>query len=324
MTSSPNMSTSAHLQIVAKQGFAEELHQALRARPRSISPKYFYDEVGSALFEQICTLPEYYPTRTELSLLHRHAAEMAALMGPQAQLIEYGAGALTKARLLLARLERPQAFVPIDISGTHLLQACAALQAEQPDLLLQPVIADFSQALALPMLGGTGRRVGFFPGSSIGNFTPEQALAFLQMTGAQLRGGGLLIGVDLIKDPALLHAAYNDSQGVTARFNLNLLERARRELGCQFDPDGFRHSAFYNAPLQRIEMHLLSMRRQLLRLQGVSYEFEAGDTLHTENSYKYSVAGFQALAERAGYRAGPVWTDTENWFSLHWLQAPGH
>lgn len=320
------MTQAAHLQIVAKQGFAEELHQALRARPRSISPKYFYDEIGSALFEQICSLPEYYPTRTELSLLHRHAAEMAALMGPQAQLLEYGAGALTKVRLLLQRLERPQAFVPIDISGPHLLQACAALQAEHPDLPIQPLVGDFSQALALPLLGatgtGAGRRVGFFPGSSIGNFTPDQALAFLQLTAAQLRGGGLLIGVDLIKDPELLHAAYNDSQGVTARFNLNLLERARRELGCQFALDGFCHSAFYNAPLQRIEMHLLSMRRQLLRLQGVTYEFEAGDTLHTENSYKYSVAGFQALAERAGYKAGPVWTDAEHWFSLHWLQAP--
>ncbi len=316
------MTTAAHLQIVAQQGFDYELHQALRARPRSISPKYFYDAAGSALFEQICALPEYYPTHTELSLLRQHAAEMAALMGPQAQLIEYGAGALTKARLLLQRLERPQALVPIDISGPHLLQACAALQAERPDLLIQPVVADFSQALALPLLGDAGRRVGFFPGSSIGNFTPDEALAFLQLTAEQLRGGGLLIGVDLIKDPELLHAAYNDSQGVTARFNLNLLERARRELGCQFAADGFRHSAFYNAPLQRIEMHLLSMRRQLLRLQGVSYEFEAGETLHTENSYKYSVAGFQALAERAGYRSGPVWTDAENWFSLHWLQAP--
>ncbi len=310
--------------VLAKPGFADDLHQALAHRPRSISPKYFYDDQGSALFEQICRLPEYYPTRTELALLHRHAAEMAELMGPQAQLIEYGAGALTKVRLLLQQLQRPQAFVPIDISGPHLLQACAALQADYPDLALHPVVGDFTHTVTLPAAPalGSGRRVGFFPGSSIGNFTPAQALEFLSMTAAQLRGGGLLIGVDLIKDPALLHAAYNDSQGVTARFNLNLLERARRELGATFAADGFCHSAFYNAPLQRIEMHLLSLRRQVLNLQGVDYAFEAGETLHTENSYKYSVESFQALAQRAGYKAGPVWTDAQNWFSLHWLQAP--
>ena len=318
------MTPAPRLKVVSQPGFAADLHRALAEQPRSIAPKYFYDEIGSALFEQICTLPEYYPTRTEFSLLRQHGAEMAALIGPQAQLVEYGAGALSKVRLLLAQMVQPFGFVPIDISGPHLLQACAALQVEYPRLNIQPVVGDFSHAITLPAAPepGRGQRVGFFPGSSIGNFTPAQALEFLAMTAKQLRGGGLLIGVDLIKDPDLLHAAYNDSQGVTARFNLNLLERARRELGCQFAVDGFRHSAFYNAPLQRIEMHLLSMHRQLLSLQGIDYEFEAGETLHTENSYKYSVAGFQALAERAGYTAGPVWTDAQDWFSLHWLQAP--
>ncbi|MBT9491767.1 MAG: L-histidine N(alpha)-methyltransferase [Paucibacter sp.] len=317
------MSLAPLLKAVSTHGFAADLHQALAHSPRCIAPKYFYDEQGSALFEQICELPEYYPTRTELALLRQHAAEMAEMIGPQAQLIEYGAGALNKVRLLLDRL-LPQAFVPIDISGPHLLQACAALQTDYPNLAIQPVVGDFTQAVAMPAPPtlGSGRRVGFFPGSSIGNFTPAEAESFLAMTAVQLRGGGLLIGVDLIKDPDLLHAAYNDSQGITARFNLNLLERARREIGAQFAADGFRHSAFYNAPLRRIEMHLLSMRRQVLRLQGVDYVFEAGETLHTENSYKYSVAGFQALAERAGFRAGPVWTDAQNWFSLHWLQAP--
>ncbi|MCV2367646.1 L-histidine N(alpha)-methyltransferase [Roseateles oligotrophus] len=309
---------------LTEQGFAADLHRALAQPTRSISPKYFYDELGSALFEQICELPEYYPTRTEFALLRQHGAEMAELIGADAQLIEYGAGALGKVRLLLAHVERPQSFVPIDISGPHLLQACAALQAEHPALKILPVVGDFTHAVALPAAPepGAGQRVGFFPGSSVGNFTPPQALKFLAMTAEQLRGGGLLIGVDLIKDPALLHAAYNDSQGVTARFNLNLLERARREFGAQFAADGFSHSAFYNAPLRRIEMHLLSMRRQIFSLQGIDYEFDAGETLHTENSYKYSVAGFQALAERAGYRPGPVWTDAQNWFSLHWLQAP--
>lgn len=311
-------------QVMGQQGFADDLHRALAQRPRSISPKYFYDETGSALFEQICGLSEYYPTRTELALLQRHAAEMAELIGPGAQLIEYGAGSLTKVRVLLARLRAAQAFVPIDISGPHLMQACASLRADYPDLHIQAVVGDFTRPLTWPPapVGGAGRRVGFFPGSSIGNFTPAQALDFLTMTASQLCGGGLLIGVDLIKEPALLHAAYNDSQGVTARFNLNLLERARRELGARFEPGGFSHSAFYNAPLQRIEMHLLSLRRQVIELQGMAYEFEAGETLHTENSYKYSIAGFQALAERAGYRAGTVWSDAQQWFSLHWLQAP--
>lgn len=319
MTLNPQPS---HLQLVATEGFAHDLHQALRQRPRAISPKYFYDEAGSALFERICALPEYYLTRTELALLQRHAPEIAALIGPGAQLVEYGAGALRKVRLLLARLERPHSFVPVDISGPHLLAACAALQAEQPALAIRPVVADFTRPHDLPPRPPQGRRVGFFPGSSIGNFAPEAALDFLRMAAQELRGGALLIGVDLVKEPEVLHAAYNDAQGVTAAFNLNILARARRELGAQFDPAGFAHSAFYNAPLQRIEMHLQSRRRQTLQLEHRSYEFEAGETLHTENSHKFSVEGFQALAARAGFTAGPVWSDERDWFALLWLQAP--
>ena len=304
------------------QEFADDLHRALSERPRRISPKYFYDDIGSTLFERICDLPEYYPTRTELALLRRHAPEMAGLMGEQAQLIEYGAGALTKVRLLLEQLARPHSFVPIDISGPHLLSACAALRQDHPGLLVRPVVADFTQPHQLPARPAEGRRAGFFPGSSIGNFAPPEALEFLRMAAHELRGGGLLIGVDLIKAPELLHAAYNDAQGVTARFNLNLLERARRELGARFDPDGFVHSAFYHAPLQRIEMHLLSLKAQVLHLQGRDHAIEAGETLHTENSYKYSVESFQALAARAGFEPGQVWLDEQQWFSLHWLQAP--
>ncbi len=311
------------LQLVPDdEGFAPDLHRALRQRPRTISPKYFYDEAGSALFERICELPEYYPTRTELALLQRHAPEMATLIGPGAQLVEYGAGALRKVRLLLAHLNAPHSFVPVDISGPHLLGACRTLQAEFPALALQPVIADFTRPHDLPARPALGRRIGFFPGSSIGNFAPEQALDFLRMAAQQLRGGALLIGVDLIKEPALLHAAYNDAAGVTAAFNLNILARARQELGAHIDPDGFAHSAFYNAPLQRIEMHLQSRRRQQLRLEHRVYEFEAGETLHTENSYKFSIEGFQALAGKAGFKAATVWTDERDWFSLHWLQAP--
>jgi dimethylhistidine N-methyltransferase len=302
--------------------FAEDLHQALRHRPYSISPKYFYDARGSALFEQICELPEYYPTRLETGLLDRHAHEMAELAGPQAQVIEYGAGSLRKVRHLLDHLVSPHSLVPVDISATHLLQACEALGRERPTLRIEPVIADFSLPHALPDAPAKGKRLGFFPGSSIGNFSPEQAEAFLTDLAKELRGGALLIGVDLIKDPAVLHAAYNDAQGVTAAFNLNLLRRARDELHAEVDLSGFGHAAFYNAPQQRIEMHLLSLRDQWLTLQGQRYAFSAGDTLHTENSHKYSIAGFQALARRAGFRPGQVWTDPQSWFSLHWLNAP--
>ena len=302
--------------------FAEDLQLALDQRPRSISPKYFYDEIGSALFEQICELPEYYPTRTELGLLQAHAAEMAECIGPQAQLLEYGAGALQKVRWLLDRLEAPHSFVPIDISGAHLLSACGQLQAAYPALQINPLVADFSRPHSLPQGSGKGRRVGFFPGSSIGNFTPVEALAFLEMAAFELRGGGLLIGIDLIKDPAILHAAYNDNAGVTAAFNLNLLARARRELGADIALDGFVHSAFYNSPLQRIEMHLLSLKQQRLRIADRVYEIDAGETLHTENSHKYSVVGFQNLAAQAGFSPGASWTDPRDWFSLLWLQAP--
>ena len=305
-----------------RQQFAADLHAALSQRWRSISPKYFYDDIGSRLFEQICELPEYYPTRTELTLLSSHAAEMAACIGPRAQLVEYGAGALRKVRGLLDHLEAPHAFVPVDISGDHLLAACAELQTAYPALAITPVIADFTQPHDLPRKPTGVTRVGFFPGSSIGNFTPPEALAFLNMAAHELRGGGLLIGIDLIKDPAVLHAAYNDAAGVTAAFNLNLLERARRELGAEFDTAGFVHSAFYNAPQQRIEMHLLSLRQQVLSLGSERYEFAAGETLHTENSHKYSVTGFQQQAALAGFSAGPVWTDARGWFALLWLRAP--
>jgi dimethylhistidine N-methyltransferase len=188
---------------------------------------------------------------------------------------------------------------------------------------VQPVVADYTQRLLLPArLPGAGQRVGFFPGSTIGNFAPDEALHFLQVAGQVLRGGALLLGADLIKDPAVLHAAYNDSQGVTAAFNLNLLERSNREVGTRFELDQFAHSAFYNAPLQRIEMHLVSRRRQQVALGGECYEVEEGETLHTENSYKFTVDGLRALAARAGFRPGPVWTDEEKMFSVHWLAAP--
>lgn len=303
--------------------FASDLHAALSRSPKAISPKYFYDEAGSRLFEQICDLPEYYPTRTELALLQANAAHMAAEFGAQVQLVEYGAGALRKVRLLLDALPRDSVeFVPVDISGPHLLAACDALASDYPGLAIQPLVADFTRTHALPPCAPGSRRVGFFPGSSIGNFTPNEADAFLRLAAAELAGGGLLIGVDLVKSHDTLHAAYNDAAGVTAAFNMNLLERARRELGAEFPPDGFEHLAFYNPAYRRIEMHLRATRALTVQLDGESYAFHEGETLHTEHSHKYTVPGFQAMAGRAGFKPRAVWTDANHWFAMLWLEGP--
>lgn len=308
--------------LTENEQFADDLHAALSRTPKAVSPKYFYDEVGSTLFERICDLPEYYPTRTELALLHTHAADMAAQMGERVQLVEYGAGALRKVRLLLDALPRDSVqFVPVDISGPHLLSACDGLASDYPGLAIHPLVADFTRQHALPARPAGARRVGFFPGSSIGNFTPAEADAFLRLAAAELTGGGLLIGIDLVKDHDVLHAAYNDAEGVTAAFNMNLLERARKELGAEFPTDGFQHLAFYNPAYRRIEMHLRATRPLALQLGGEIYSFHEGETLHTEHSHKYTVEGFQAMAERAGFRPGKVWTDANRWFALLWLQA---
>ncbi|HWH72791.1 MAG TPA: L-histidine N(alpha)-methyltransferase [Methylibium sp.] len=296
--------------------FASDLLAALAQRPRRIAPKHFYDAAGSALFERICELPEYYPTRTELALLRRHAREMAECIGADAEIVEFGAGSSRKVRLLLDALRTPRRFVPIDISAEHLHEAAARLRADYPALEVLPLAADFTRRLTLPPAAGS--RVGFFPGSSIGNFDPDDALAFLRAAAAVL-DRGLLIGVDLVKDPARLHAAYNDAAGVTAAFNLNLLARANRELGADFDLAAFDHYAYYDPRRQRIEMHLVSRRAQTVRLCGQAFGFDAGESLHTENSYKYTVEQFHALAREAGYRPGAVWVDDERLFSVHWL-----
>lgn len=309
---------------VENEQFADDLHAALNRAPKAISPKYFYDETGSKLFERICDLPEYYPTRTELALLQAHAADMAAQMGERVQLIEYGAGALRKVRLLLDALPRESVeFVPVDISGPHLLSACDGLAGDYPGLAIHPLVADFTRQHALPARPAGARRVGFFPGSSIGNFTPAEADAFLRLAAAELTGGGLLIGIDLVKDQDVLHAAYNDAEGVTAAFNMNLLDRAREELGAEFPTDGFQHLAFYNPAYRRIEMHLRATRALELQLGDETYVFNEGETLHTEHSHKYTVEGFQALAARAGFRPGKVWTDANRWFAVLWLEATG-
>ena len=306
--------------------FARDLMAGLARTPRNVPPKYFYDAAGSALFDGICELPEYYPTRTELRILAERAPEIAAQIGPRAELVEFGAGSLTKVRLLFDAFnaeDAPRRYLPIDISGEHLEGAAERLRADYPELVVQPIVADYTMPLVLPATGaGVGQRVGFFPGSTIGNFHPEEALSFMQLAARLLRGGGMLVGVDLVKEPSRLHAAYNDAQGVTAAFNLNLLLRANRELGADFDLDAFGHYAFYNPLLQRIEMHLVSRRAQTVNIGGERFDFFEGESIHTENSHKFTVEGFRALAVRAGFRPGPVWTDEARLFSVHWLHAP--
>ncbi len=313
---------SPGMQAVPDAAFHDAIQRMLAQRPRRIAPKFFYDAAGSALFDRICELPEYYPTRTELGLLRRHARDIARCVGDDADIVEFGAGSGLKARLLLEALRRPRRFIPIDISADHLHAAAARLEADYPGLAVQPLAADFTQPLALPApLPGT-RRIGFFPGSSIGNFEPGEALAFLREAAALLGGGGLLIGVDLVKDPALLHAAYNDAAGVTAAFNRNLLLRANRELGTAFEPERFAHYAFYEPRQQRIEMHLVSLGEQQVEWQGRRHAFADGESIHTEDSYKYSVDGFQVLARSAGFEPRECWCDEQRLFSLHWLVAP--
>ncbi len=306
-------------------GFEADLIDALSHRPRAISPKYFYDQHGSALFDRICELPEYYPTRTELGILRARAHEIAARMGPRVDLIEFGAGSLTKIRILLDALASRGTqlrYVPIDISGDYLLEQAQALRQAYPGLEVLPVVADYTQPFSLPEPAAGSRRVGFFPGSTLGNFAPAQALAFLKQAARLLRGGSLLLGVDLVKDPAILHAAYNDSAGITAQFNLNLLRRANQELGADFDLDAFTHHAPYQPQAQRIEMHLISRRRQTVTVAGRRFSFEEGESLHTENSHKFTLDGIQSLAREAGLRPGAAWTDADRLFCAHWLDSP--
>lgn len=302
--------------------FREDVLAGLALARKAIPPKYFYDEAGAALFERICELPEYYPTRTEMAIMRANAAEIAALLGPSIELVEFGSGAGVKTRLLVEHC-RPAIYVPIDIAEPQLRATAAALAADYPWLNVSGVVADFAAPLALPeFVVPSRRKVVYFPGSTIGNFTPEEALEFMHRCRRLLGTGGIfLVGVDLKKDKRVLDAAYDDAQGVTAAFNLNLLRRINRELGGDFALDRFRHLAFYEEARGRVEMHLESRVAQDAHVAGQRFRFEAGETIHTEISCKYGVEEFRALAARARFHPERVWVDPQDLFSVHALMA---
>jgi dimethylhistidine N-methyltransferase len=301
--------------------FAGDVIDDLSQHPKRLSPKYFYDATGSELFEQITLLPEYYPTRTELGILRDRAGEIAAIIPEGAALVEFGAGATTKVRLLLKQCALG-AYVPVDISGDFLKAQADALRKDFPALSVYPVAADFTAPFALPDAVKAMPKVGFFPGSTLGNFEPHEACAFLRSAREILgEGARMVIGVDLEKDERVLYDAYNDAAGVTARFNLNVMVRINRQLGGNFDTNAFMHRAIYNRDRHRIEMHLISKKAQTVRVLGRSFSFRAGETIHTENSYKYSLERFKALAQGSGWTALESWTDSAGMFSVHALVA---
>jgi len=301
--------------------FASDVIDDLAQYPKRLSPKYFYDAAGSELFEQITRLPEYYPTRTELAILRDRGSAISAIIPGGAALVEFGAGATTKVRLLLNQCAFG-AYVPVDISGDFLRAQAASLRKDFPDLGVYPVAADFTAPFALPDAVAAMPKVGFFPGSTLGNFEPHEASAFLRSARGILgHGAQIVIGVDLEKDERVLYRAYNDGAGVTARFNLNVLGRINRELGGDFDLSAFTHRAIYNRDRHRIEMHLISSKTQTVRVLGRSFSFRPGETIHTESSYKYSLERFTALARGSGWTLRHSWTDAASMFSVHALAA---
>jgi L-histidine N-alpha-methyltransferase len=312
---------SARHEAAASDSFADHVIAGLSDSQKWLSAKYFYDAAGSELFEQITDLPEYYPTRTELSILERCASEMAGYVPLSAALVEFGTGSTKKARILIDAAPQLAAYVPVDISGAFLAQEAAAVRRDIPWIAVLPVVADFTRDFDLPAQVRARPRVGFFPGSTIGNFEPEDAAEFLRQAGRILGpGSAMIVGVDRIKDERVLNAAYDDAAGVTARFNLNVLTRMNRELGGNFDLASFRHHAFYNIENHRIEMHLESLKAQNVTVVGRTFALAKGETIHTENSYKYTVESFRALAQEAGWRPVATWGDERDYFAIHALK----
>jgi dimethylhistidine N-methyltransferase len=320
MTSLANALLRSEPEEDARAAFARDVVTGLTASRKTLRPKYFYDEEGSRLFEEITQVPEYYPTRTEIGILEKYGRDIAQLIPAGGALVEFGSGSSVKIRTIVRALDKLEVYVPVDISADFLVGEAAALQGDFPKIRVLPVAADFTRPFALPAAAARRPRVGFFPGSTIGNFEPGEAENFLRHA-ARILGSGahFVIGVDLIKDARVLHAAYNDAAGVTARFNLNLLARINRELGANFDLDAFEHCAIFNDKRSRVEMHLVSRARQRVSVYGRKVEFEAGETIHTECSYKYTLSGFGALARRTGWTPVQSWTDERGYFSVHAL-----
>jgi L-histidine N-alpha-methyltransferase len=302
--------------------FRADVLAGLGKMQKAIPPKYFYDSTGAALFEKICDLPEYYPTRAELEILAAHAGELAEMVGRDATLVELGSGNSLKTAYLLDRLQQPRAYVPVDVCAEALSAAVQRLHRRYPGLLVLPVRADFTTSFPLPPAAAKARRVlVFFPGSTIGNLEPAEAVMLLRKIHRRMvaSGGLLVVGADTTKPKAILERAYNDSAGLTAAFNRNLLVRIRDELDAELDPAAFDHVAFYNVAAARIEMHLRARDEQRVRVDDRSFRFMAGETLHTENSYKYSVDRFIALAQQAGFTSHAVWQDAQQLFAVHCL-----
>jgi L-histidine Nalpha-methyltransferase len=300
-----------------------EILRGLRETPRRLPHRLFYDAAGSVLFERIARLDEYYLTRVELAILRRHAASIGTQLGPRCRVVEPGSGSGVKSRLLLAALRSPAQYVPIDVATPQLEDLAARLRAEFPGLDVWPLPGDYERDLTLPAAPpGTARTVVFFPGSTIGNLEPAAARAFLRRLGTLCgRGGGVLVGVDVPKDPAVLEAAYNDAAGVTAAFNRNILRHVNRVLGSGFDPGAFEHRAVWRPEESRVEMSLVSRRRQKVNLgRGGELELAAGEAIVTEHCYKYDLPSFEALAHEAELRPARIWTDEESMFALHWLE----
>lgn len=304
----------------AGSGLYEDVVRGLSRPQKRIPSKYFYDERGSELFEKITHLEEYYLTRTEKEILRVHVDEFARRLGPRAVIIEPGSGSSAKTRLLIDHCDKLYAYVPVDISRRFLLEQAENLKEEYPELRVEPVVADYTRPFELPVEPESHRRrLIFFPGSTVGNFKPDEARAFLESLGGLLKAGdAMLIGVDLVKERRILEKAYNDSEGVTAAFNKNLLHRINRELKADFDPGAFAHGAFYNEAENRIEMHLKSLRAQTVHINGCGFDFAKGETIHTENSYKYTPKSFEKICEGI-FRVEKVWTDPEELFSVQFL-----
>ncbi|WNB91223.1 L-histidine N(alpha)-methyltransferase [Bacillus sp. NEB1478] len=297
-----------------------EVLDGLKKSAKSVSPKYFYDKRGSELFEEITMLNEYYPTRTELLILNEYKYEMAKVVGSNSALIEFGSGSSEKVRTLLGAMNGLQEYVAIDISKDFLYQSARALSMEYPNLQVHAVSADYTEKFTMPQLQSE-RKVVFFPGSTIGNFERDEMITFLSKTAQFLKpGGGMFIGVDLKKDPTLLNAAYNDKKRITNKFNLNLLNRFNRELLADFKLEHFRHHAFYNQEKGRVEMHLVSLKNQRITIGNEKIAFKEGETIHTENSHKFTIEEFQDIARNCGFIPRNVWCDEKEWFSIHYLE----